>query len=151
MTKKTLNVEAGAWQDRQTILIVSPDMMFGMDVAKDLCPDGHRVLGPVSDLSEAYRLIIDDRPSIAVLDTDLDLEDITRLSDMFLTMDVPHLLISRQAGTIKRLMMVNGEQAHTNLVVSRPLTAAISHAVWDIHSRSLVMNLLEDGEVSLAA
>lgn len=139
-----------SWSGRKTILIVNEDMNFGLQIAKGLCPDGHEVLGPVTTLDGAYTLMVNEKPTIAVLDATMSPVETSRLSDMFLILDVPHLVVDNQRNTLIRRSRVDGQIVEKHMTVDRPLADEICDAIWDIHSRSLIFDLLDGPSVNIA-
>lgn len=138
------------WADRKTILIVNQDANFGLQIAKSLCPDGHEVLGPVSSLDGAYTLIVNEKPTIAVLDATMPSTETSRLSDMLIMLDVPHLVADRENDRLTRVQRIDGDIVEKNMALSRSLVEEISDAIWDIHSRSLIFDLLDGPNLDIA-
>ena len=149
-TKIPANRNMPDWVANKSILIVNSDTSFGLELARTLSPDGHKVLGPVATLSGAYRIILDDKPDIAILDGDMEADQTARLSDMLLMMGVPHLVASRNRHRLTRLSYRDNKTTIADLPLQRSLIEEITHAVWDIHSRSMIFDILTQPELDVA-
>jgi two-component system, response regulator PdtaR len=88
---------AGGIFDGVTVLLVEDDFIVAFDMQTALEEQGARVLGPASSLSEARALIANDRPTIAVLDVNLNGEYVFPLLEDLRTREVPYVFATAYA------------------------------------------------------
>ena len=74
-----------------TVLLVEDDFIVAFDMQTALEEQGARVLGPASSLDEARELLANDRPTIAVLDVNLNGDYVFPLVDDLRSREVPFL------------------------------------------------------------
>jgi CRP-like cAMP-binding protein/ActR/RegA family two-component response regulator len=81
--------------DRQpVVLLAESDAVIGMDLSDALERAGYRVLGPVNTAAEALRLLVQEKPTIAVIDVILKDGRCTELAHTLRRLDVPFLVHS---------------------------------------------------------
>jgi CheY-like chemotaxis protein len=74
-----------------TVLVVEDDFIVAYDMQIMLEEQGARVLGPANSLAEAQALLAKERPTVAVLDVNLNGEFVFPLADELRTREVPFL------------------------------------------------------------
>ena len=62
------------------ILILQGDPIFGHKMAQELHKDRQSILGPVSDVSSVYKLLISELPNFAVIDASINKAEVERIS-----------------------------------------------------------------------
>ena len=81
-----------------TVLLVEDDFIVAFDMQTALEEQGARVLGPASSVDEARELLLPkDRPTIAVLDVNLNGEYVFPLVDDLRSREVPFLFATAYA------------------------------------------------------
>lgn len=80
-----------------TVLVVEDDFIVAYDMQMMLEEQGARVLGPATSLAEAMALLAKERPTVAVLDVNLNGEYVFPLADELLAKDVPFLFATAYA------------------------------------------------------
>jgi DNA-binding response OmpR family regulator len=83
--------------DGVTVLLVEDDFIVAFDMQTMLEDQGARVLGPASSLQEARDLLANDRPTIAVLDVNLNGEYVFPLVDELRSREVPYMFATAYA------------------------------------------------------
>jgi two-component system, response regulator PdtaR len=83
--------------DGVTVLLVEDDFIVAFDMQTALEDQGARVLGPASSLQEARELLANDRPTIAVLDVNLNGEYVFPLVDELRSREVPFVFATAYA------------------------------------------------------
>ncbi|WP_244527004.1 helix-turn-helix domain-containing protein [Methylobacterium sp. 275MFSha3.1] len=76
------------------VLLAESDAVIGMDLSDALERAGYRVLGPVNTAAEALRLLVQEKPTIAVIDVILKDGHCTELAHTLRRLDVPFLVHS---------------------------------------------------------
>ena len=83
------------WMDRQpVVLLAEGDAVIGMDLSDALEWAGYRVLGPVDTAAEALRLLVQEKPTVAVIDVVLRDGFCADLARTLRRLDVPFLVHS---------------------------------------------------------
>lgn len=126
------------------ILILQKDPELGLKIAQHLYNDRHEVLGPVSKVTSAYRLLIETTPHLAVIDGSIGGKDIARFSDTLISLGVPHIITMGDGLSLKKRIFVNGRDVLADVRVSAPLTMSVSHLLWDMHIERVLLHWLED-------
>ncbi len=120
-----------------TIAIIQCDLDFGEQLARTLRQDGHKVLPIATTVCDAYKNFSIYEADICVIDGSLPEENLTRLSDMFTLMDVPHIINYNEELLLRRTPMQSplssSRTGPMTTPVKPPMTHAISLAVWDLH------------------
>lgn len=80
-----------------TVLVVEDDFIVAYDMQMMLEEQGARVLGPASSLVEAQALLAKERPTVAVLDVNLNGEFVFPLAEDLRAKDVPFLFATAYA------------------------------------------------------
>ena len=80
-----------------TVLVVEDDFIVAYDMQMMLEEQGARVLGPAHSLAEAVELLAKERPTVAVLDVNLNGEYVFPLADQLRVKDVPFLFATAYA------------------------------------------------------
>lgn len=80
-----------------TVLVVEDDFIVAYDMQMMLEEQGARVLGPATSLAEAKELLAKERPTVAVLDVNLNGEYVFPLADELRAKDVPFLFATAYA------------------------------------------------------
>lgn len=80
-----------------TVLVVEDDFIVAYDMQTMLEEQGARVLGPATSLAEAKELLGKERPTVAVLDVNLNGEYVFPLADELRAKDVPFLFATAYA------------------------------------------------------
>ncbi|HEY5755771.1 MAG TPA: response regulator [Steroidobacter sp.] len=80
-----------------TVLVVEDDFIVAYDMQMMLEEQGARVLGPAHSLAEAKELLAKERPTVAVLDVNLNGEYVFPLADQLRAKDVPFLFATAYA------------------------------------------------------
>lgn len=80
-----------------TVLVVEDDFIVAYDMQMMLEEQGARVLGPASSLAEAQALLATERPSVAVLDVNLNGEHVFPLADQLCAQQVPFVFATAYA------------------------------------------------------
>jgi CheY-like chemotaxis protein len=80
-----------------TVLVVEDDFIVAYDMQMMLEEQGARVLGPATNLAEAQQLLAKERPTVAVLDVNLNGEYVFPLADALRAQDVPFLFATAYA------------------------------------------------------
>lgn len=80
-----------------TVLVVEDDFIVAYDMQMMLEEQGARVLGPATSLAEAKQLLANERPTVAVLDVNLNGEYVFPLADELRAKDVPFLFATAYA------------------------------------------------------
>ena len=88
---------AGSIFSGVTVLLVEDDFIVAFDMQTALEEQGARVIGPAASLDEARELIANDRPSIAVLDVNLNGEYVFPLVEELLSREVPYVFATAYA------------------------------------------------------
>jgi len=89
-----MSTRSNAEADSNTVLIVEDEYFIAMEVKRALTEGGFAVLGPVSTVDDALRIINDQRPFAAVLDVTLENEMVTPVANLLTSMKVPFVLTS---------------------------------------------------------
>jgi DNA-binding response OmpR family regulator len=85
------------------ILIVEDEVLSALSMKWELEHAGHRVLGPATSYEEALQLARRDRPTLALVDIDLEQPgDGVKLARAFREMDIPLLFVSAQSALANR-------------------------------------------------
>ena len=77
-------------QDRN-ILIVEDQLVITLDLEQAILDAGGRVIGPAADVSDALRLLNVERVDAAILDVDLQREDVSLVVEMLLDRGIPFI------------------------------------------------------------
>ena len=80
--------------EARLILVVEDEFLIAMELEAVLEEGGFRVLGPVSTVQAALRLLGEHRPHAAVLDLNLRNETVTPVAQVLRTMEVPFAIAS---------------------------------------------------------
>lgn len=80
-----------------TVLVVEDDFIVAYDMQIMLEEQGARVLGPATSLAEALALLARERPTIAVLDVNLNGEHVFPVADALRAQDVPFVFATAYA------------------------------------------------------
>lgn len=80
-----------------TVLVVEDDFIVAYDMQMMLEEQGARVLGPASSLAEAKELLATERPTLAVLDVNLNGEYVFPVAAELLAKEVPFLFATAYA------------------------------------------------------
>jgi CheY-like chemotaxis protein len=80
-----------------TVLVVEDDFIVAYDMQMMLEEQGARVLGPASSLEEAQELVRKERPTVAVLDVNLNGDYVFPLAAELLAKEVPFLFATAYA------------------------------------------------------
>jgi two-component system, response regulator PdtaR len=80
-----------------TVLVVEDDFIVAYDMQMMLEEQGARVLGPATGLAEAQALLAKERPTVAVLDVNLNGEYVFPLADELRAKEVPFLFATAYA------------------------------------------------------
>jgi two-component system, response regulator PdtaR len=81
----------------KSVLVVEDDFIVAFDVQTMLEDRGALVLGPAATLTEARALLARQRPSLALLDVNLNGEYVFALADELLALEVPCLFTTAYA------------------------------------------------------
>ncbi|MHC2109366.1 helix-turn-helix domain-containing protein [Methylobacterium sp. CM6246] len=76
------------------VLIAEGDAVVSMDLSDTLERAGYRVLGPVATTAEALRLLVQEKPTVAIIDVVLRDGPCTKLAHALRRLDVPFLVYS---------------------------------------------------------
>ncbi|RUW19018.1 response regulator [Mesorhizobium sp. M4B.F.Ca.ET.215.01.1.1] len=79
---------------QKTVLIVEDEFLIAMDLKSMLERRGWRVLGPVSTVAAASRILESELPSVALLDVNLGHELVTPLAEKLSSLNVPFAVAS---------------------------------------------------------
>ena len=95
----TANGAAQAKQDPATIMVVEDEFVIALDLQHMLEDDGHNVLGPHVSVSQALCDLADEgrMPDAAILDVQLDGEDVMLLAEQLRLKQVPIIFHSGHA------------------------------------------------------
>lgn len=126
------------------ILILQSDAAFGFQIAQQLYKDRHNVLGPVSKVISAYKILLNDVPDLALIDASIGEGDVNRLSDTLILMGVPHLINYGRNSTLTKRSLVDGKDCITDVYCAVPLEDSIAHTLWDMHIQRVMFHWLED-------
>jgi CheY-like chemotaxis protein len=80
-----------------TVLVVEDDFIVAYDMQMMLQEQGARVLGPATSLVEAQQLLAKERPTVAVLDVNLNGEYVFPLAEALRAQQVPFVFASAYA------------------------------------------------------
>lgn len=80
-----------------TVLVVEDDFIVAYDMQMMLEEQGARVLGPATSLAEAQALLAKERPTVAVLDVNLNGEYVFPLAEELRAKKVPFLFATAYA------------------------------------------------------
>jgi two-component system, response regulator PdtaR len=80
-----------------TVLVVEDDFIVAYDMQMMLEEQGARVLGPATSLAEAQALLAQERPTVAVLDVNLNGEYVFPLAAELRAKEVPFLFATAYA------------------------------------------------------
>ena len=80
-----------------TVLVVEDDFIVAYDMQTMLEEQGARVLGPATSLAEAQALLAQERPTVAVLDVNLNGEYVFPLVEELRTQKVPFVFATAYA------------------------------------------------------
>lgn len=80
-----------------TVLVVEDDFIVAYDMQMMLEEQGARVLGPATSLAEAKQLLAKERPTVALLDVNLNGEYVFPLADELRAKAVPFLFATAYA------------------------------------------------------
>lgn len=127
------------------ILIVQNDAAFGHRIAQHLYKDRQIIFGPIGRVSTAYKLLVTDTPDLAIIDASICSDQIERLSDTLVLMDIPHLINYGQSLKLRRININEGEPVISEVICKVPLEQSIAHTLWDMHLESVLFHWLDDG------
>lgn len=127
------------------ILIVQNDAAFGHRIAQHLYKDRQIIFGPIGRVSTAYKLLVTDTPDLAIIDASICSDQIERLSDTLVLMNIPHLINYGQSLKLRRIKINEGEPVISEVICKVPLEQSIAHTLWDMHLESVLFHWLDDG------
>lgn len=127
------------------ILIVQNDAAFGHRIAQHLYKDRQIIFGPIGRVSTAYKLLVTDTPDLAIIDASICSDQIERLSDTLVLMNIPHLINYGQSLKLRRIKINEGEPVISKVICKVPLEQSIAHTLWDMHLESVLFHWLDDG------
>lgn len=126
------------------ILIVQNDAVFGHRIAQHLYKDRQNVIGPITKIQTAYKVIVTDHPNLAIIDKSICKHEIERLSDTLALMSIPHIINNGQSLMLTKIKIVEGKSVTSKVQCALPLERSIAHALWDMHVETILHYWLED-------
>ena len=79
---------------QKSILIVEDEFLIALDLKYILEGHGWRVMGPVASVDSALRMLVDELPTVALLDVNLGRELVTPVAEVLRSHNVPFALAS---------------------------------------------------------
>ena len=76
------------------VLVVEDDALLALNIAAALEGAGHKVMGPVSSVAQAFHLLEEQEPSFAILDVNLGAETAEPIARLLTEADVPFATVS---------------------------------------------------------
>lgn len=89
-----INESSMAPRRNLTVLIVEDEALIALDIEMIVEDHGYGVLGPVSSVDKALKLLESHRPDVGLLDVNLNGETITPVARRLRDLNVPFVLIS---------------------------------------------------------
>ncbi|TPK12755.1 response regulator [Mesorhizobium sp. B2-5-9] len=80
--------------DRPRVLVVEDEWLIAEDVASDLRAAGYPVVGPVSSVAAALRLVEADKVDMALLDVQLNAETSLPIAEILLARGTPFAFVT---------------------------------------------------------
>ena len=77
---------------KMTVLLVQPDEAFSQALRESLLREGYNVIGPVTNVADAYMAVLNEDPDMAILDQKTCQGQTEIISDTLIQIGIEHLI-----------------------------------------------------------
>jgi|GEM_PF-5499364 len=130
-----------------TVLLVLQREEATSGIRDTLVSDGYNVIGPVDNLTAAYMALLDEDPSLAVIDEKICLDQTEIMSDTLIQIGIEHLVICHTPPHMLKRELGHGAMRGLVTAPHKNIVEDISHELCYMRAKKLRRDAQSNGKI----